>query len=55
MRKPMTATELLQKFKSRKTGLSSDQLVNVMTQILKKINPVKQTIQNKMYFSIKPT
>ncbi|KAK9500806.1 hypothetical protein O3M35_002000 [Rhynocoris fuscipes] len=55
MRKPMTATELLQKFKSRKTGLSSDQLVNVMTQILKKINPVKQTIQNKMYFSIKPS
>ncbi|KAL1117339.1 hypothetical protein AAG570_004665 [Ranatra chinensis] len=54
-RKPMTATELLQKFKGRKTGLSSDQLVNVMTQILKRINPVKQTIKNKMYFSIKPT
>uniref|UniRef100_A0A0A9W041 Transcription initiation factor IIF subunit alpha n=2 Tax=Lygus hesperus TaxID=30085 RepID=A0A0A9W041_LYGHE len=54
MRKPMTATELLQKFKGRKTGLSSDQLVNVMTQILKKINPVKQTIKNKMYLSIKP-
>uniref|UniRef100_A0A1B6DU65 Transcription initiation factor IIF subunit alpha n=1 Tax=Clastoptera arizonana TaxID=38151 RepID=A0A1B6DU65_9HEMI len=53
MRKPMTATELLQKFKCKKTGLSSEQLVNVMTQILKKINPVKQTIQNKMYLSIK--
>ncbi|XP_075229010.1 general transcription factor IIF subunit 1-like isoform X2 [Lycorma delicatula] len=53
MRKPMTTTELLQKFKSRKTGLSSDQLVNIMTQILKRINPVKQTIKNKMYLSIK--
>lgn len=53
MRKPMTTTELLQKFKSKKTGLTSEQLVNVMTQILKKINPVKQTIKNKMYLSIK--
>ncbi|XP_021921063.1 general transcription factor IIF subunit 1 isoform X2 [Zootermopsis nevadensis] len=53
MRKPMTTTELLQKFKSKKTGLTSDQLVNVMTQILKRINPVKQTIKGKMYLSIK--
>ncbi|KAF4530173.1 hypothetical protein B566_EDAN001432 [Ephemera danica] len=52
-RKPMTTTELLQKFKSKKTGMSSEQLVNVMTQILKKINPVKQTIKGKMYLSIK--
>ncbi|KAF7286728.1 transcription factor IIFalpha isoform X2 [Rhynchophorus ferrugineus] len=55
MRKPMTTTELLQKFKSKKTGLSSEQLVNVMTQILKKINPIKQTLKGKMYLSIKPT
>ncbi|XP_034254721.1 general transcription factor IIF subunit 1 [Thrips palmi] len=53
MRKPMTTTELLQKFKSKKTGLSSEQLVNIMTQILKKINPVRQTIKGKMYLSIK--
>lgn len=53
MRKPMTTTELLQKFKSKKTGLSSEQLVNLMTQILKKINPVKQTLKGKMYLSIK--
>ncbi|XP_043271762.1 general transcription factor IIF subunit 1 isoform X2 [Venturia canescens] len=53
MRKPMTTTELLQKFKSKKTGLTSEQLVNVMTQILKKINPTKQTFKNKMYLSIK--
>jgi len=54
MRKPMTTTELLQKFKSKKTGLSGEQLVNVMTLILKKINPIKQTTQGKMYLSIKP-
>ncbi|XP_067615478.1 general transcription factor IIF subunit 1 [Eurosta solidaginis] len=54
MRKPMTPTELLTKFKNKKTGVSSDRLVETMTQILKKINPVKQTIQNKMYLSIKP-
>lgn len=52
-RKPMTTTELLQKFKTKKTGLSSEQLVNIMTQILKKINPVKQTVKGKMYLSIK--
>lgn len=53
-RKPMTATELLQKFKKPRTNLNSEQLVNVMTQILKKINPIKQTIKNKMYLSLKP-
>ncbi|XP_031636298.1 general transcription factor IIF subunit 1 [Contarinia nasturtii] len=53
MRKPMTTTELLSKFKNKKTGVSSEKLVNTMTQILKKINPVKQTIQGKMYLSIK--
>ncbi|XP_065222627.1 general transcription factor IIF subunit 1 [Planococcus citri] len=53
-RKPMTAKELLQKFKKPKTTLTSEQLVIVMTQILKKINPVKQTIKNKMYLSLKP-
>lgn len=55
MRKPMTTIELLQKFKSKKTGLSSEQLVNVMTQILKNINPDKQMIKKKMYLSIKPS
>uniref|UniRef100_A0AAG5CU90 Transcription initiation factor IIF subunit alpha n=1 Tax=Anopheles atroparvus TaxID=41427 RepID=A0AAG5CU90_ANOAO len=52
-RKPMTTTELLTKFKNKKTGVSSEKLVETMTQILKRINPVKQTIQGKMYLSIK--
>ncbi|XP_049822923.1 general transcription factor IIF subunit 1-like [Aethina tumida] len=54
IRKPMTTTELLQKFKSKKTGLSSQQLVNVMTLILKRVNPQKQMLNGKMYLSIKP-
>ena len=49
----MTIIELLQKFKGKKTGLSSDQLVSHIAQILKKINPVKQTIKDKTYLSIK--
>ncbi|XP_064477121.1 general transcription factor IIF subunit 1-like [Ornithodoros turicata] len=54
LRKPMTTTELLQKFKSKKTGLTSDKLVNTIAQILKKLNPIKQTIKGKLYLSIKP-
>lgn len=53
MRKPMTTTELLQKFKSKKTGLGRDQMVNTITQILKRLNPEKQMIKGKMYLSIK--
>ncbi|KAF0312183.1 General transcription factor IIF subunit 1 [Amphibalanus amphitrite] len=37
---------------SKKVGLSSDELVQVIVQILKKINPNKQTIKGKMYLSI---
>jgi len=55
MRKPMTTTELLKKIQSKKTGVSSDELVEMMTQILKKINPSRQRIQGKMYLSLKAT
>jgi transcription initiation factor TFIIF subunit alpha len=54
-RKPMTTTELLKKIQSKKTGVSSDELVEMMTAILKKINPSKQRTQGKMYLSLKPT
>lgn len=53
MRKPMTTTELLTKFKTKRIGVSNDRLVETMTQILKKINPEKRTIQGKMYLSIR--
>lgn len=54
IRKPMTTTELLKKIQSKKTGVSSDELVEMMTAILKKINPSKQRVQGKMYLSLKP-
>ncbi|XP_075731684.1 transcription factor IIFalpha isoform X3 [Rhipicephalus microplus] len=53
LRKPMTTTELLQKFKSKRTGLGSEKLVNTIAQILKRLNPEKQTIKGKLYLSIK--
>jgi len=53
LRKPMTTTELLQKFVSKKTGLSGGQLVDTITQILKRLNPEKQKIKEKLYLSIK--
>lgn len=52
-RNPMTTAELLQKFESKKTGLSSDQLVQRIAQILEKINPVKKMINGEMYLCIK--
>ncbi|XP_075980251.1 transcription factor IIFalpha isoform X2 [Anticarsia gemmatalis] len=52
-RKPMTTTELLTKFKSKRTGVSSERLVETMTQILKRINPLRHNINGKMYLSIK--
>lgn len=53
MRKPMTTTELLQKFRSKRTGISGDHLVTTIAQILKKLNPERQTIKGKLYLSIK--
>lgn len=52
-RKPMTTTELLHKFKSKKTGLSREQMVNTIAQILKRLDPEKQMVKGKMYLSIK--
>jgi transcription initiation factor TFIIF subunit alpha len=54
MRKPMTAKELLQKFKKSKTNLSSEQLVNTMTQILKRINPSRRMVGGQMQLSLMP-
>lgn len=51
-RKPMTTTELITKFRKLK-NVQRDNLVETMTSILKKIKPIKQTIQGKMYLSLK--
>nr|XP_020772445.1 general transcription factor IIF subunit 1-like [Odocoileus virginianus texanus] len=52
-RKPMTTKSLLKKFQTKKTGLSSEQTVNVLAQILKRLNPERKMINDKMHFSLK--
>uniref|UniRef100_A0A8C9M1K2 Transcription initiation factor IIF subunit alpha n=1 Tax=Panthera tigris altaica TaxID=74533 RepID=A0A8C9M1K2_PANTA len=52
-RKPMTTKDLLKKFQTKKTGLSSEQTVNVLAQILKRLNPERKMISDKMHFSLK--
>lgn len=52
-RKPMTTKDLLKKFQTKKTGLSSEQTVNVLAQILKRLNPERKMIGDKMHFSLK--
>ncbi|XP_010224378.1 PREDICTED: general transcription factor IIF subunit 1 [Tinamus guttatus] len=52
-RKPMTTKDLLKKFQTKKTGLSSEQTVNVLAQILKRLNPERKMINEKMHFFLK--
>lgn len=52
-RKPMTTKDLLKKFQTKKTGLSSNQTVNIIAQILKKLNPERKLISDKMHFFLK--
>ncbi|XP_016845194.2 general transcription factor IIF subunit 1-like [Nasonia vitripennis] len=54
MRKPMTTTELLQKFKAKKTGHRTEEIVVLITNILKKINPIRKKVKDKLYLSLKP-
>ena len=51
--KPMTTTDLVRKFKTKKTGLSKEQTVNAIASILKKIQPNQEKIDGKLYLSIK--
>ncbi|XP_051829460.1 general transcription factor IIF subunit 1-like [Antechinus flavipes] len=52
-RQPMTIKDLLKKFQTKKTGLSSDQTVKVLAQILKRLNPERKMIHDKMHLSLK--
>jgi len=51
-RKPMTTKELIEKFKSKKTGLSENQLVRDISQTLKKMNLGKGTTRGDMRLSL---
>ncbi|CAM9203343.1 unnamed protein product [Lampetra planeri] len=50
IRKPMTTKDLLKKFQTKRTGLSSEQTVNVLAQILKRLNPERKKVNDKMHF-----
>ena len=54
-RKPMTSKDLLQKFKSKRTGLSNDETVKKIAAIVKKLQPEQKTIKGKLYLSLKQT
>ena len=47
-RKPMTSKDLLQKFKSKRTGLSNDDTVKKLAAIVRKIQPEQKTIKGKL-------
>ncbi|CAH3019895.1 unnamed protein product [Porites evermanni] len=53
-RKPMTSKDLLQKFKSKRTGLSNNETVKKLAAIVRKIQPEQKTIKGKLYLSLKP-
>ncbi|XP_076006282.1 general transcription factor IIF subunit 1 isoform X2 [Genypterus blacodes] len=52
IRKPMTTKDLLKKFQTKRTGLSSEQTVNVLAQILRRLNPERKNVNDKMHFYI---
>lgn len=51
--KPMTTTDLVRKFKTKKTGLTKEQTVSTIAAILKRIGHEKRRIDGKLYLSIK--
>ena len=48
----MTAADLLVRLRSKKSNHSSEQLVAIIAEVLKKINPTRKLIRSKMYFSL---
>jgi len=52
-RKPMTTKDLLKKFNTKKLSMTYEKLQQVITQLLKKINPDRNTINKKLYLSLK--
>ncbi|XP_025111073.1 general transcription factor IIF subunit 1-like isoform X2 [Pomacea canaliculata] len=52
-RKPMTTKDLLQKFRSKKLNMTSEQMTHTIVQLLKRINPEKTHVNKKLYLSLK--
>ena len=53
--KPITTKDLLKKFKTKKTGLSSEKIVEKVAYILKKLNPQQSKMNGKMHLYLKAT
>lgn len=51
--KPMTTKDLLKKFKTKKTGLTSEQTVQQIAAILRRIQPEQNMVKGKLYLSLK--
>lgn len=51
--KPMTTKDLLKKFKTKKTGLTSEQTVQQIGAILRRIQPQQKKVKGKLYLSLK--
>lgn len=54
MHKPITSKDLLKKFKTKKTGLSSKEIGMALVDILKRLNPQQKKVNNKLHFYLKP-
>lgn len=52
-RKAMTTTEILRKMTQKKTGLPKEELLPLLVNVLKRINPHKQKVKGTMYLSLK--
>ena len=49
----MTTKDLLKKFKTKKTGLTSEQTVQQIGAILRRIQPQQKKVKGKLYLSLK--
>jgi len=53
MHKPITTTDLVRKFNTKKTGLTKEQTLSAIAAVLKRIAPSQEKIDGKLYLSIK--
>lgn len=51
--KPITTKDLLKKFKTKRTGLTSEQIVTTVAEILKRLKPEQKKINGKIHLFIK--
>lgn len=49
----MSSKDLSKIFKSKKLGLSNEEIVMKLTEIIKRIHPITQKLNGQTYFSLK--